>query len=117
MADSWEVVFQDSGVKELVLEYRNIKIPIKIRDLSWSEKNQILSKCFVYQTDGSISFSYDRYMKEVLTKIVVSAPWGETNNIFLSRLSKDFGSMLEKLVPKAFEEAQIPDFFVKEQKV
>jgi len=112
---NWEVVFQDSEVKDISLEYKGVLIPIKVRDLSWSERNQILGKCFNYQTDGNISFDFDKYMKESLSKMIVKAPWGETNSIFFAKISKDFGAMLEKMVPKAFEEAQMPDFFVSGQ--
>ena len=56
-------------------------------------------------------------MKESLSRMIVNAPWGKTDNIFFAQLNKDFGAMLEKMVPKAFEEAQMTDFFVKGQKV
>ena len=112
----WEVVFQDSELKPLSLDYRGVKIPIKVRDLSWSERNKILGKCFIYQQDGNISFDFDRYMKDMLAKMVIEAPWGETNDTFFTQISREFGSMLEKIVPKAFEEAQLPDFFGSGQK-
>ena len=113
---SWEVVFQGSETKSLDLEYRGVKMLIKVRDLSWSERNKILGKCFIYQTDGNISFDFDRYMKDMLSKMVIEAPWGETNDLFFAQVSREFGSILEKIVPKAFEEAQLPDFFVSGQK-
>jgi len=108
----WKVVLQTEEQKEIALEYKGVKIPIKVRDLSWSERNQILGKCFIYQTEGSISFDYDKYMKESLAKMIVQAPWGKTDSIFFAQLNKEFGSILEKIVPKAFDEAQISDFFV-----
>ena len=115
MVENWNVVFQDSEVKDITLKYKGVEILIKVRDLSWSERNKILGKCFNYQTDGNISFDFDRYMKESLSKMIISAPWGKTDDIFFAQLSKDFGSMLEKMVPKAFEEVQMPDFFVSGQ--
>ena len=106
----WKVVLQKDEQKDLVLEYKGIKLSIKVRDLSWSERNQILGKCFIYQTDGNISFDFDKYMKESLSKMIISAPWGKTDAIFFAQVNKDFGAMLEKIVPKAFEELQVPDF-------
>ena len=113
--NDWEVVFKGEETRDLSLEYRGVTIPIKIRDLSWSERNQILGKCFNYQTDGSASFDFDKYMKDSLSKMIVKAPWGETNSIFFTRITREFGAILERLVPRAFEEVQIPDFFENEQ--
>jgi len=110
-----DVIFTTEEQKEVTLEFKGIKIPIVIRKLGWSEKNKILAKCFTYQQDGTISFEFDRYTREMLKRCVVKAPWGETNEIFLSRIDADFGAMLEKLVPRAFEEGKNTNFFDKEQ--
>lgn len=111
----WEVLLQDEGPKEAVLEIKGVKIPLKIRDLTWTEKNQILSKSFTYQTDGTISFDFDKYNKLVLTKIIVEAPWGRTDLTFLTQLPRSSGEALEKLVPKAFAETPTtPDFLERE---
>jgi hypothetical protein len=115
MAADWEIMMKDEGPKEVVLEIKGTKIPIKVRDLSWSEKNQILSKAFTYMQDGNISFDFDKYNKMVLTKMIVEAPWGKTDMVFLTSLPRASGEMLEKLVPKAFDEMNAPDFLAKEQ--
>jgi len=106
-------IFLREDITETVLEYRGTEIKIKTKSISWSRKNQILTKCFSYNQDGSMQFDFDKYMKEVLVEIIVEAPWGRTDQIFLNRIKPDFGSMLEKLVPKAFEEMSSSDFFVK----
>ena len=108
----WEIMLKDEGPKEVFLEIRGVKIPIKIRDLSWTEKNQFLSKSFTYQNDGSISFDFDKYNKLVLTKIIVEAPWGKTDLVFLTNLPRSSGEALEKLVPKAFEDSSINSGFL-----
>jgi len=110
MAD-WEVMLKDEGPKEVILEIKGVKIPLEIRDLSWTEKNQILSKSFTYNSDGSISFDFDKYNKAVLRKIIVKAPWGKTDEVFLASLPRASGEALEKLVPKAFDDsAKTSDF-------
>lgn len=115
MASEWEIMLKDEGPKEVILEIRGVKIPIKVRDLSWTEKNQILSKSFTYQNDGSISFDFDKYNKLVLSKIIIEAPWGKTDMVFLTSLPRASGEALEKLVPKAFEDNSVAsDFLAKE---
>lgn len=106
-------------VKEVKLPYTSksgekIEIVIKVKPMTWSRKNQILTKCFTYNQDGSIKFNFDRYTKDVLSEMIVEAPWGKTDEVFLNNIRPDFGSKLEKLVPKAFEELSNPNFFVKE---
>jgi len=119
--DNLNVIFNSGEEKEVKSEFKGQEVIIKVREISWSEKNKILSKCFTYSQDGTISFAFDTYNKEMLKKVLVSISVGgnvvpptEINDIFFSRISPAFGSILEKLVPKAFEEVQISDFFVKE---
>jgi hypothetical protein len=108
-------IFVKEDVQEVWLDYREQKIgPIKVRSLSWSRKNQILTNCFTYGQDGQMKFNFDKYMKDMLSEIIIEAPWGKTDQIFLSRIKPDFGTTLEKLVPKAFEEIANADFFARE---
>jgi len=104
-------IFAKSNIEVVEVEFKGVKISIEICPLSWSKKNQILGRCFTYATDGSISFNYDRYMKEALSELITKAPWGETNHIFLNKINAEFGAILEKLVPKAFDEVKNMDFF------
>jgi hypothetical protein len=115
MAD-WNVVLSDGSTHEEVLEYKSVKIPLMIRELSWAEKNKILTACFTYKNNGEVSFDFDRYMKDSLCKMIAKAPWGETTHLFLSGITSQFGNMLQALVPKAFEDNKVPDFFESEQK-
>ncbi len=110
-------IYVKDDVQEVSIEYQNKQINLKIKPLSWSRKNQILTKCFLLTQEGQMKFDFDKYMKDILSEIIVEAPWGKTDQIFLNRIKPDFGSMLEKLVPKAFEEMVNVDFFVKESGV
>jgi hypothetical protein len=109
----FEVIYGAEAAKDIELDFKGVKIPIKVRELTWAEKTHILDTCAKQGSNGSLSFSYDKYMREVLSRIIVSAPWGETNQIFLNKISAEFGSVLEKLIPKAFGENQT-DFLQKE---
>jgi hypothetical protein len=104
-------LFSEEGTKETVLNFEGEDLCIKIRPLSWSKKNQILSRCFSYSQSGEVAFNFDRYLKEMLCEMIVEAPWGETNHIFLTRIKPEFGAILEKLVPKAFQEIKEQNFF------
>ena len=121
MGDNLSIIFNSGEEKEVKSQFKGQEVAVKIREISWSEKNKILSKCFAYSQEGNISFAFDTYNKEMLKKIIVSISIGgslipptEINDIFFSRISPAFGSILEKLVPKAFEEIQVSDFFGKE---
>ena len=110
-----ERLYSSAEGKEVALEFESIKIPIKVKELGWSKKNQILGQCFIYNADGSLSFNIDRYVKLCLVEIIVSAPWGETNMVFLNQIKSSFGDLLQKtLVPRAFEETKVSSFFDKE---
>lgn len=109
-------IYISEGLKEIDLTYKTAEIKLKVRQLSWSKKNQILSACFTYGTDSQMKFNFDKYIKDMLCEMIVEAPWGQTNHIFLSKISPEFGAMLEKLVPKAFEEGVTNDFFAQEPK-
>jgi hypothetical protein len=106
-------IFLKEDITDNVLQYHGVEIKVKTKPVTWSRKNQILTKCFSYAQDGSMQFDFDKYMKEVLIETIISADWGKTDHIFLSRIKPDFGAMLEKLVPKAFEEMDSTNFFGK----
>jgi hypothetical protein len=112
-----EDIYISEELKEVKLQYKTAEITLKLRPLTWSKKNQILSNCFTYEQNGQMRFNFDKYSKDMLCEMIVEAPWGKTDHIFLTKISADFGSMLEKLVPRAFEEGATNDFFVKEPKI
>lgn len=121
MGNELDLIFSSGETKDSEFEFKGQKVVVRVRDISWSEKNKVLSKCFTYSPDGKIAFDFDQYSKEMLKRLVVgisvgnsSVPANEINEIFFARLNSSFGSMLEKLVPRAFEDIKTSDFFVKE---
>lgn len=76
---------------------------IDIKPISWSKKNQLIAKAMAFggQTEG-MSFDADYYVKECLKAMIVKAPWGETNDVFLISINDELGKALEEIVPKAF---------------
>ena len=75
---------------------------ITVKPLSWSKKNQFLSKCLKWDSEGSTVFDGDAYVRLALQEMIVNAPWGKTSELFLISIDDRLGSVLEKLVPQAF---------------
>ena len=105
--EKWRI---DQSPKEVHFKYKDEDVVITVRPMTWSKKNQILSKCMGYSSDGKATFDLDLYHKECLGYMVTKAPWGETNRIFLSSIDSDLGVKLQKLVPNAFEVGEDTDF-------
>ena len=92
-------------------EKRVVKIPdtgdefeITIKDLSWSKRNQLLSKALQFNQAGETKFSADMYVRECLKEMIVEAPWGNTTECFLLQIDNRLGAALESLVPQAFDD-------------
>jgi len=87
-------------VRTLTIEGDEFDVTIK--PLSWSKKNQFMSKCLRWDSDGNTIFDGDAYVRLALQEMIVSAPWGKTSELFLISIDERLGSVLEKLVPQAF---------------
>jgi len=79
---------------------------VQVKSLSWSMRNQILSKSLRWDNNGSTVFDGDAYVRECLKEIIVEAPWGRTTESFLISIDHRLGGLLETLVPKAFDEEE-----------
>ena len=75
---------------------------VTVKPLSWSKKNQFISKCLSWDSDGNTVFDGDTYVRECLKEMLVTAPWGKTTELFLISIDDRLGNALEKLVPSAF---------------
>ncbi len=92
-------------------EKRTVKIPetgeefdVTVKDLSWSKRNQLLSKALQFNQSGETKFSADMYVRECLKEMIVDAPWGNTTESFLLQIDNRLGAALEQLVPQAFDD-------------
>ena len=93
-----------SNVETKVLEIDGTSFEVKVKPLSWSIRNQILSRSLKWDNAGSTVFDGDAYVRECLKEIILEAPWGRTTESFLVSIDSRLGGLLETLVPKAFEE-------------
>tara|TARA_R110002020_G_scaffold474949_1_gene708069 strand:+ start:2239 stop:2631 length:393 start_codon:yes stop_codon:yes gene_type:complete len=75
---------------------------ITVKQLSWSKRNQLISKALQFNQAGGSSFDGDLYVRECLKAMIVDAPWGRTTEAFLVSIDSRLGGALESIVPKAF---------------
>ena len=78
------------------------EVELMIKQLSWSKRNQIISKCLTWVDGNQTSFNADVYVRECLKEMILEAPWGRTTEAFLVSIDERLGSALETLVPNAF---------------
>ena len=89
------------------IEEKTIKIDatgdefiIKIKPVSWSRRNKIMSESVEFSSGGEqTAFDGDKFMRACLREMIVEAPWGRTTESFLLSIDSRLGSALEKLVP------------------
>ena len=77
---------------------------IGIKPISWSKRNKIVSECLNWKEGGAVDFDGDRYVRDCLKLMIIQAPWGNTDESFLTSIDARLGGALENLVPKAFGE-------------
>ena len=75
---------------------------ITVRQLSWSKRNQLISKALEISKNGQTKFNGDLYVRESLKEMIVDAPWGPTTETFLVSIDERLGTALESVVPSAY---------------
>jgi len=98
----------DNSIEEktLTVEETKEEFKVKIRPLSWARRNQIMSKCITWQTNGETSFDGDAFVRSCLRDMIIEAPWGRTTESFLLSIDARLGAALETLVPNVGESAE-----------
>ena len=74
-------------------------IELVIKPMAWMKQHQIKADSYKQDESGNITFSLEDYFSKCLMEIIVEAPWGITNEIFLLQVGPDLGGALETLVP------------------
>ena len=77
---------------------------VSVKPLSWSKRNQFISRNLQLGTDGASGFNADGYVRDCLKEMITEAPWGRTTEAFLVSIDDRLGGALETLVPKAFSD-------------
>lgn len=101
--------YQTKGeTTEMEVTINEDKFTITVRQLPWFEKSDITTKCMTFDREsGDPELNSGLYLREVLKRIVVDAPWftDEVTSVtdeFLDSIDSTLGSALEQLVPNAF---------------
>tara|TARA_R110002096_G_scaffold405538_1_gene603621 strand:- start:284 stop:679 length:396 start_codon:yes stop_codon:yes gene_type:complete len=101
--------YQTKGAtSEMEVSINEDKFIITTRQLPWFEKSDITTKCMSFDPKtGEPELNSGLYLREVLKKIIVDAPWfvnGVTSvtDEFLNSIDGSLGTALEQLVPNAF---------------
>ena len=89
-------------VHTVVIPETDDEFEVKIKQLAWTKRNQLVSKGLEWGKDGESSFNGDLYIRECLKEMIVEAPWGRTTEAFLISIDERLGTALESLVPTAF---------------
>ena len=93
---------------EMEITINEDKFTVTTRQLPWFEKSDITTKCMSFDLEsGEPELNSGLYLREVLKRIVVDAPWfinGVTSitDEFLDSIDSTLGGALERLVPNAF---------------
>mgnify|MGYP003318843650 CR=1 FL=1 len=101
---------------QVKIEGTDDEFELTVKQLSWSKRNQLISKCLQWKQGGDTNFNGDIYVRECLKEMIIDAPWGRTTEVFLASIDERLGAALESIVPKAFgaEEGTEPDTIKKE---
>jgi hypothetical protein len=95
------------GTEVKTLSLEGAEFDVTVKPLSWSKKNQFLSKSLKWDSDGNTVFDGDAYVRECLKEMVIAAPWGKTSELFLISIDERLGNVLEQLVPQAFSGSDV----------
>jgi|TARA_B100001964_G_scaffold238299_1_gene303572 hypothetical protein len=98
-----------------VVDVGDESFEVRVKELSWFKRNEIMSKCMVLKPDADSTFDGALYVREVLKQIVVEAPWGVTNDLFLLSIDTRLGQALETLV-QSMSEASNEELSLEETK-
>ena len=93
-----------SGAQKVTISIADTgdEVELTIKQLSWSKRNQLISKCLTWKDGNQTSFNTDVYVRECLKDMIVEAPWGRTTEASLVTIDERLGTALETLVPNAF---------------
>ena len=91
------------AANEIHVKLQDSEFDIVIKPMTWQGKNELVAKCMTFDANGNSTFDSGVYIREVLKGIILSAPWGKTDDQFLDSINGELGNALEKLVPSAFD--------------
>jgi hypothetical protein len=80
-------------------------IEIKVIGVPWAKLNYIKSQSISFDENKKTYFDGQFYLNECLKQMIIEAPWGKTDDMFLIQVNKSLGDELEKLIPNPYSES------------
>lgn len=100
-------LFTSTETREITIEYNNKIWKFVVRDLTWNEKNHIISLSTGMKKVGkgvaTASFDVNKYNQLYLEKCIVESPF-EMNRVNFLKLNEEFGDLLISSIVEKGEE-------------
>ena len=100
-------LFTSTETRSIEIEYNSKIWKFVVRDLTWNEKNQIISQSTGMRKSGkgsaTASFDVNKYNQLYLEKCVVESPF-EMNRVNFLKLNEKFGDLLISSIVEKGEE-------------
>ena len=100
-------LFTSTETREIGIEYNDKLWKFAVRDLTWNEKNQIISQSTGMRKAGkgvaAATFDVNKYNQLYLEKCVVESPF-EMNRVNFLKLNAEFGDLLISNIVEKGEE-------------
>lgn len=96
-------LFATQETKEKVITYNNKVWVFHYRELTWAEKNKIISQATVMDRNKEAHFEVDKYLRLSFLKMELELNGHKLTAIELVKLDEKVGNLLEDIVPKAQE--------------
>ena len=85
----------DNEIIAVEIEGKTYKIR---KEISWGERNRILSRCVTVKPGGAVDVAWEKLILELATLCIVEAPF-EITKENLENLKEHIGAELEKYLP------------------
>ena len=96
-------LFATQETKEKVITHNDKAWVFHYRELTWAEKNKIVSQATVMDRNKEAHFEVDKYLRVSFLKMELELNGHKLTAIELVKLDEKVGNLLEDVVPKAQE--------------
>lgn len=96
-------LFATQETKEKVITHNGKEWVFHYRELTWAEKNKIVSQATVMDRNKEAHFEVDKYLRLSFLKMELELNGHKLTAIELVKLDEKVGNRLEDIVPKAQE--------------
>ena len=80
------------------------KLELKVQELTWKQRNKHLISSTTINSAGAGMFDGPEFAVRCIMDMVVEAPWGATNESFMTRINSELGDVLATIVPMPQQE-------------